>query len=229
MKWYKISLLAFTLLLSGYVSAATVTRSGTDVDFIFDDSSLFGDAFTVGNSLIFQPTSFFAESLNGAGVVSANETLIIEVVATTPGYQVTSLAMVEQGDYIQSGTDASVTAGGNLLVTSKTTNCGFFACIDSNIFNVLSFSDTGGTLVEWSGSTSVDLADTAGWDSDTRLQVSFQNDLSATTLNPGEHALIQKKLGAIGLIVNPVPVPAAVWLFASGLLGLAITARRRAG
>lgn len=227
MKWYKATLLAATLSLSGLASAATVTLYGDDVSFSFDDSSLFGTGTVVGNSLFFLPGDFTAESLNSDGVISANETLVIDVAVTTDGFDITSLAMVEQGDYIWDGADASVSASGQLLVASTTTTCGFFACSDSSIFNVGPFADTGGALSSWSGGTSVDLADTAGWGSDTSLQISFQNDLTATTLNNGEYAMIQKKAGAIGLVVNAVPVPAAVWLFMSGLLGLVAMARRK--
>ena len=181
----------------------------------------------VGNSLIFQPTGFTAESLNGAGAVTANETLVIDVAATTPGFNITSLLMAEQGDYIQDGIDASVTASMRLGVTSTTTTCGIFACNDNSITNVAPFGDTGGATANWSGSATVDLASTAGWGSDSAVQVSFQNNLSATTLNGGEIARIQKKSGGVGLYVNAVPLPAAAWLFAAGLLGLAGVARRR--
>ncbi|VAW52824.1 hypothetical protein MNBD_GAMMA05-577 [hydrothermal vent metagenome] len=227
MKWFKSSLLVLGMTVSMASSAAIITMSGDDIDFTFDDSTLFGSGTVVGNSLFFMPTNFKAESLNGAGVVTANQTLIVDVVVTTAGYDITSLGMFEQGDYITNGVDASVAAAGRLGVTSTTTVCGFIACNDANIFNVAGLGDTGGVLTDWSGGTSVDLVDTAGWGSDTSLQISFQNDLSANTLNDGEQAFIEKKFGAIGLVVNPVPVPAALWLFGSGLLGLVAVARRK--
>ncbi len=228
MKWVKVTLLAAGLSLSGFASAALVTLSGTDVDFTFEDDTLFGTAIVSGNSLLFQPTAFKAESTNGEGAVSTTVTLNIEVVATTPGYDITSLAMFEQGDYELDGSGASVTASGRLgvLSTSNTHDCGIFGCSDSSLFNVDPMTTTG-ALTEWSGGTSVDLADTAGWGSDTQLQISFQNNLKATTLNNGEQAFIQKKFGAVGLVVNPVPVPAAAWLFISGLFGLVVMARRK--
>ena len=218
-------------LLSGQAYAAPVTLNGTDVSFTYDDAALglYGGMMplVVGNSIIFQPTNFTAQSLNGAGAVPANQTLIIDVVATTPGFDITSVIMAEQGDYIQSGIDASVAASMRLGVVSKTTTiCGLF-CSDFTLTNVGGFGDTGGATVGWSGSATVDLASTAGWGSDSAVQVSFQNNLLATTLNNGETARIQKKLGGVGLFVNQVPVPAAVWLFGSGLIGLVGVARRK--
>ena len=223
----KFTALAVLLGTSLQVHATSVTLFGTDVKFTFDNASLFGSANVVGNSLFFLPTNFKAESLNGAGTVTASDTLIIDVVATTPGYDLTSFSMLEQGDYSRNGIDASVAASGRLGVTSTTKTCGLFACGDAGLFNVASLGDTGGLTQAWSGGTSVDLANTTGWNTDTAVQISFQNNLSATTLNNGEQAFIQKKSGAIGLVVNPVPVPAAVWLFASGLLGLVSVSRRR--
>ncbi len=227
-KYYKGALIALaTLPLSVPLNAATVTLIGNDISFTFDDATLFGTGVVTGNSLFFQPTNFSAESLNGAGVVATSETLKIIVKSIKDDYRITSLAMVEQGDYITNGLGASVTAAGNLGVVSNTKNCGLFPCRDNNIFNVGGLGDTGGALVDWTGGTRVDLADTAGWGFDYSLGVSFQNDLSATTLNDGEQAFIQKKFAAIGIVVNPVPVPAAVWLFGSGLVGLMVTARHR--
>lgn len=214
-------------LTGGTSQAALVTVFGTDVSFTYDDGTLFGTATVVGNSIFFQPPGFSAQSANGAGAVLTSETLIIDVQTTTPGYNLTMLAMVEQGDYIQSGAGASVGASGRLGVVSTTTLCGLIACNDANLFNAGPFADTGGATVAWQDGTSVDLGTTIGWGSDTSVQVSFQNDLTANSLSQGELAYIQKKFGAIGLVVNPVPLPAAVWLFGSGLLGLAGIARRR--
>lgn len=221
----------FALLLTISANAATVTQFGDNVSFTYDDSSLFGTGIVVGDNIFFLPTDFRAESVNGEGTVTASETLNVTVAATSQNYTMTDFVLVEAGDYNLSAGDTSVSASGRLQVTSATEECpsaipGFdLPCTDAEIFNVTGL-DTVGATTEWSGGTSVDLSDTAGWVEDTEVIVQIQNNLSATTLNNGEAAWIEKKQGAIGISV--VPVPAAVWLFGSALGALGWMRRRQA-
>ena len=206
-------------------NAAIITQFGSNVKFTYDDSTLFGTGTVVGNSIFFTPDNFIAESLNGAGSTLTTDLIDIVIESTTSGYTMEKYVLAESGDYISDGTGASVSADAFLQVNSNTTICGlFFPCMAQEIYSAGSLSDTGGGLAFWNLGGAIDLADTAGWGSDTSVTVTLQNTLQAETLNTGETAFIQKKNGAIGIQV--VPVPAAVWLFASGLLGLVGVARR---
>ena len=49
------------LLLSGVGYAATLV--GDNVIFTYDDSTLYGEASVVGDTIFFQPVDFIAESL----------------------------------------------------------------------------------------------------------------------------------------------------------------------
>jgi hypothetical protein len=222
--------IAVVALFSLSANAATVTLFGDDVSFTFDDSTLFGTGIVVGNNIFFLPTDFRAESLNGEGAVSVSDTLNITVEATTEGYTMTDFLLAETGDYSLSAGDTSVSASARLQVTSQTTNCpsaipGFdLPCNEATIDNVAGLTNVGATT-EWSAQTDVNLGDTAGWIEDTKVTVQLQNNLSATTLNVGEEAWIQKKSGAIGISV--VPIPAAVWLFGSALGALGWIRRRQ--
>jgi len=236
MNFYRSAAVAAVMSVMAFgANAATVTLYGDDVSFTFDDSSLFGDAIVVGNNIFFQPTSFRAESINGQGAVTASETLNITVEVLNPngGYVITDSVLIEGGDYFLSSGDTSVTASARLQVTSQTTNCpsaipGFdLPCTDSEIVNIGGL-DTVGATTEWQGGTTVNLADTAGWGSDTLITAQIQNNLSATTLNDGEQAWIEKKYGAVGMSITVIPVPAAVWLFGSALAGLGWMRRRPA-
>ena len=225
----KKALIFGTLLFSATSQAAVITQFGTDVSFTYDDATLFGTGTVVGNSISFLPTDFKAESLDGAGLDTLSETLNLIIESTTEGYFMDSFVLAEQGDYKLDGAPtADVDASSNFLVESATSNCGIFACSESKIFTSGPLGDTGGALAAWSLGGSIDLSDTAGWGSDTKVNLQLQNNLEASTSNFGEQAFIQKKQGGIGITVNPIPVPAAVWLFGSGLIGLIGIARRKA-
>jgi hypothetical protein len=219
------------------VHSATVTVSGTDLDFTYDNATMFGTATVVGNALVFFPTNFKAASSNGTpAAVAVADTLNVgvEVRATSPGFEMTQFFLSESGDYRLDGIDASASAEGQLQVTSLTKlDLGFTPFTDAKLFDAgpLTVHDA---LTQWSASTDIDLGDTAGWFTDTKINLQLQNDLLATTLNNGESAFVQKKIGAIGVSVNApppplpgVPVPPALFLFGSGLLGLVGMARRK--
>lgn len=210
------ALAAALSVVSGVATAAIVTIDGDNVRFTYDDATLYGSAFVIGDSIFFSPTNFRAESLNGAGAVSASATLNIGIEALTENFLITDVALAEQGDYFLSAGDTSVSASGRLQVTSQTITCGIFACSDSETFNVPGLTNVGATT-DWIAAADVDFAATAGWGADTNVIAQIQNNLSATTLNVGEEAWIQKKAQFVGITATVIPVPAAVWLFMSAL------------
>lgn len=145
---------------------------------------------------------------------------------TTPGFSLESFQLQETGDYQLSGADASATVSGMLAVTSLTTLDGFQPFRDEQLFSAGDLN-VKGSLTQWGASASSDLTGIAGWGSDTEVRVTLENLLTATTLANGEQAFVEKKFEGIALTVNPVPVPAAIWLFGAGLVSLIGFARRR--
>lgn len=225
MKISKLFLVASAMLMSTASNAATVTTCGTDLCFEYDNATLFGTGNVVGNNIFFLPTNFRAESNNTDGLVQVSATLNITATLQNPnsGFVMDMFNLVEKGDYqMGGGTTTSVTAGGSFSVTSLTIG---------NMNQMNAFNDAGlntvGPVTLWDASSSIDLSSINGWGSDTAVIIQLQNDLSATSNLQGEGAFIQKKYGDIGVVVNPVPVPAAVWLFGSGLIGLIGVARRK--
>ena len=218
-----ISLLTFAAFQA---NAATVTLIGDDVSFTYDDSTVFGEALVVGNSINFFPTTFFAESLNGEGTVSNNATINVRVEAITEGFSMSVFQLREQGDYFLVGDDATATIGGEFSITSGTKGCDIFnPCRTSDSINAGPL-DTLGAYTQWEMGSTIDLADIEDWQNDTSVVMTIENRLTATTLNLGEQAFIEKKFAGVGITV--VPVPAAVWLLGSALGGLGFMRRRKA-
>ena len=212
------------MLATSAANAAIVTQFGTNVKFTYDDSTLFGTGTVVGNNIFFTPDNFLASSLGGAGPVVVTDFLEIVIEATSPGYTMNKLRLHESGDYFTDGSGASVSADADFEVESNTTLCGGSLCNEMNSYSAGPLANTGGNFAFWQLGGLVDLGDTTGWESDSALTVTLTNSLMADSLSSTDDAFIQKKNGAIGIQV--VPVPAAVWLFLSGLLGVIGVGRR---
>ncbi|MFQ5635612.1 MAG: hypothetical protein ACE5G3_09840 [Gammaproteobacteria bacterium] len=197
-----------------------MTLFGNDVKFTFDDATLFGTGYTVGNGVFFMPTAFIAESNNTDGLVTVVETLSIVVEATTTGKTMTQFALAEQGDYLLNGTSTSVSATGTFGAGSNTSAFSDSKALSAGALTVQ------GALTEWQINSLIDLADTAGWGQDTGVTLTLENTSTAESTVLGDQALIQKKFGAFGVQVTIVPVPAAVYLFGSALAVLGWRRRR---
>lgn len=215
------------LAISTLAQSAMVSQMGTNVTFTYDDSTLFGTGTVVGNAIFFNPTNFLAESNDGAGIATSTDTLNLNVVSQS-GFLMSQYGLLETGDYRLNGAPgAQVDASAFLSVTSGITNCGLFACTMNNTFTAGPLADTGGALQTWQLSGLLDIGMMGPWGSDTDVTLQLQNNLLAESVASGDIAFIQKKQGQIGIAINPVPVPAAVWLFLTGLLGLVGVARRK--
>ena len=201
-------------------SAATITQFGDDVGFTYDNATLYGTGVVFGNSIFFTPAAFLAESLDGAGLDTSTATLNIDINATTDGFSMNNFTIYEDGDYRLKGSGASVSADAFFRATSLTTACGFPPCQDEVLFDAGTLTDADGALALWDMGASLNLF----WGNDTDVRLTVQNTLTAETLASGEIAFIQKKFS---ITIPEVPVPATVWLFGSGLLGLIGVARRK--
>lgn len=220
----------------GFAGAGEVALTGTTVCFVYDPAnidSIFGTPTVSGDNIFVTPTSFKATSNDGAGTVQAFGTGTIQVIAQ-PGYVLDNIDVGEIGDYrMQQGTNGnpSVDVDGWLRVfdwfdpnpvggTQETTNL--------TISGDLTIAD--GNNHDWTGAGGFNLT-TPLWDNRDHVGLTLQNTLTAFSTVFGDQAMIQKKaVGSeitVSIDTSPIPVPAAVWLFGSGLLGLIGVARRK--
>lgn len=222
--------LGILLATSGIVSAASVTLNGSDVSFTYDDTKtgLFGSPTVSGNTIFFTPTDFKAVSTNGAGTVITSSTINI-VVKPNQGKAITSLALTERGDYSLDGNGSSVGIGGQMRVFSMNDPINVE---DSSFITTASNLTTNDNVYHnWTAGAGVDLTG-AQWSKTSAVNMTLENILEATTSGSGpSKAFIEKKFAGVGITVGlvppaSVPVPAAMWLFGSGLLGLVGVARR---
>ncbi|MDG1663181.1 MAG: VPLPA-CTERM sorting domain-containing protein [Pseudomonadales bacterium] len=211
------------------LQAAEVSVDGTDVTFTYDDSTLFGPAFVVGNSIFFTPTTFLAQSANVEGAVQSTATLNIDVqVKSGSTYLMDGFQLMELGDYLLTGNgSASAQAVARLQVISKTTTCGLMG---SPVCIVADTDDTGvltaqNALTDWDLYAEVNYG--AMWGPDTHVEAQIQNTLTATSTVSGDSSLVQKKFNGVGLVVvEAIPIPATAWLFGSALAGLVVARRK---
>ena len=215
-------------LYCGQLSAAIVHLPGDTVDFYYDDAqpgiaSYYGSLFAVGDSIIATPIDFFAESTNGipAGPQTLNVVGTVVVVAK-PGYEFTEAQVAQQGDYTLQGAGAAVSASAVLDVTDSNNS---LTTVSSPLVSTDDYTLPGTN--NWSSFVSVDLS-TAMWSGVNSIELELDATLSATTAANGELARIENKLTGGGLMtIMTVPVPPAIWLFATGLLMLVRAGRKR--
>lgn len=211
-----------------------VALEGSTVCFVYDPAGidpLFGSLQVSGDNIFVLPTNFKAESVDGAGTSIVSGTGSIQIIAKD-GYVLDGVNVGERGDYKLNGAGSSTDVDAWLRIfdwfdptpifgTEETTNLsinGPLNIIDNNFH-------------DWSADGGFDLT-TALWDGRDHVGLTLQNTLTATSgINNGDLAYIQKKaIGSeitVSIDTSPIPVPAAVWLFGSGILGLVGIARRK--
>ena len=214
------------VICNGTLVGTTCTLAGPSITWVFDVNTQdfagqkFGAPTLVGDAVRFLPTTFLADSLNGAGAASTSRFFVFDRVFSNAGLEIASITTVERGDYfIING----VSVGAQLYTQIANNNINFPLDFATDTQSFSANAPVNGVATLWSLSGTVTpAASFAGYASD--VSFGIQNTLQALTLNPASEAFIQKKFSID--VVATVPVPAAVWLFGSslGLLGLA---RRR--
>ena len=227
----------FAILTSFNSFAAIVSIESDNYIFTYDDSTLFGSANVINDSIFFLPTDFSAVSLNQEGAVLTTDMVDIVVQAKPESsVLIDGISIFEQGDYRLHGTGSSVDVAAYVQISSFTSVCNAFLlmpCITSDVLipNQL-FSSTEelvelNTLATWNLSGYIDLGANPDWGNDSHINLRLQNNLYATAISAGDLAQIEKKFGGLGVqVVSEIPVPSTVWLFGSALISLVLARRK---
>ena len=211
--------------LTGAAFAASVTLSGTTVDFSFDDSlfGLFGQANVAGDSLYFTPVNFSAESMNGAGFDLTKQTFNVKVSAHE-GWDFSSLALTERGDYLRVGEAAKVVVSGQIRAFDTVNP---LAEVTSNILPTGVFQLTDDFITQnWEAKASANLVTMSAAST---INVTLQNILVAQSpLGTDTLAFIEKKYAGLNVITTPVPEADTYAMLLAGLGLIGFVVRRRA-
>lgn len=186
---------------------------------------LFGTLEVVGDSIVAFPTGFRAESNTGLQD-SINDNGSVQVIAKA-GYEFDSVTIVERGAYNMTAPDSVVTASSFMDVYDW--NNQITGAYDGTALALQApLNNRTGTDAAWRLRGTIDMTGSM-WDGVDTLRLDLVNTLTATG-NSGTAWIEKLSSGAgldVSILTTPVPVPAAVWLFGSGLLGLLGIAKRR--
>jgi hypothetical protein len=221
MSTFKKIFFAFLFItVSGASNASLVTVNGDTVSFTYDNilSGLFGTPTVSGNSLVFLPAGFKAQSVDGAASELTSSTFQVKI-DRLDGHHISNIALTEKGDYLLNGAGAKVGALGELRASDVIFP---FQEYVSKIKSVNPFVETGlASTTNWVATANLAFAS----DTISSLYVSIENILFAQSDIKHDIAFIEKKF--VGLTVTAVPLPQALWLFCAGMMGLLSMSKRK--
>lgn len=194
-------------------------------------SPLYGLLQVSGDNIFATPTEFKAEAFN-SGIDTTNGVGTVEIIAKA-GYRLDAVAVGESGTYSLLGADSFVSVSATLRVfdyNNPTPGVGIEEHTSLAVTSVGDFNIRDAQLHGWSANGGFDLT-TSLWTDVNHVGLTLTNYLVAMAANPGL-AMIQKtgtgtEIEVSVITSSEVPVPAALWLLGSGLLGLVGVARRR--
>lgn len=212
-----------------YAGSGLTVLEGNTVCFLYDAgdvSPLYGTLAVSGDNIFSTPSNFIAASADGG----SEQTIGIGTVRVVAkdGFELQTINVGERGNYRMDGMGSSVDVDASLDIFDWAAP--IFGTMDSTNLTIsgdLTLQD--GNLHNWSAAGSFDLT-TAMWDDINDVGLTLTNILTAGTGAFGETASIEKNLSGtelISIFTTPIPVPGAVWLFGSGLIGLGALLRRK--
>ncbi len=212
---FKASLALLTLILLALFTAPAeaviywANASGSAGSFDWSnggsDNGLFGDPVVSGNTFIFTPSNFRAESVNGVAAIVSDR---MEVTITAkPGSVITGIRITEYGDYgiLSQG---MVSVSGTMFLTNLNEFEVRYSDFGSNPASPISSG-----IGSWDAEVAVDSFE---WP---RLKLVLDNNLMAIS-SPGSVTFIEKKVMGSAVSVEIIPEPATIAILTLGALFL---------
>jgi len=214
---------AFAFASAASADEVTVSDPGSSFDLIYDTDNLglFGVPTLVNNTVFFTPTTFFALSNDGIppagdGVETTNSTVVFRLVAKDPSTLLQNFQVQANGDYLLDGLGTEVDVDGQIRLFDPEDPFNQFT---DHLTTSSDLTIADGNTHDWVATAAL------GFSGANEVVITLQNILTASTTLIGSSAFIEKKFEGVQITV--VPIPAAAWLFGSGLLGLGLMRRRR--
>lgn len=221
------------LILSGSALAVPVTVAGTTVSFTFDSAlaGLFGAPTVTGDSIWFTPTTFVAQSSNGAGLTPPTSQTFNIGVSANSGYQLSAVNLSEDGDYYKLGSGAEVAVGGKLYLRDSESPLAPAVSSSIHATQPLTAVTSMANFETSNWTATAGVAIPAGWGGADGIvsgaNVTIQNILLANSTVAGSAAFIEKKFIGIDVVTTPVPEPQTYAMFLAGLGLVGFLVRRK--
>jgi hypothetical protein len=203
-----------------FIAWSNTTGSATGFSWLNGGSTfgLYGNPTLVGgNTLLFFPNAFRAESFNGVSN-TITDTIFVDILAA-PGQELSGIQISEFGDWAINAA-GSLNISGNITVTDL--NDPFRNPSDALVANPGNLITSPGSG-SWDGTMMIDLS-ALGGNSWTWIHLELTNTLTANS-SVGTSSFVQKKVAGTGIQMTLIPTPGAGMLL--GLGGLLAVRRRR--
>jgi hypothetical protein len=221
---YTVSANAATCVGGSFILFADTPELEACYDGATGGTGLWGIPTLFGDTILLSPNEFNAKSVDGGPTQITNSTIHMRL-AAKDGHVFDGFDLTELGDYKLDGAGSEVQVDGQLRVFDPFTLTNLTDNIDTSGSD-LTINDN--NPHDWEGTASIEIIPAI-----TFVNLTLQNILEARTTDGTSLAFIEKKIAATSITITTtpplpeIPVPAAVWLFGSGLLGLIGLARRK--
>jgi hypothetical protein len=220
---YTVPANAATCVDGSFVQFADTPEFEACYDGAVGGTGLWGIPTLFGDTILLSPNEFNAKSVDGGPTQITNSTIHMRL-AAKDGHVFDGFDLTELGDYKLNGAGSEVQVDGQLRVYAPFTSTN----LTDNIITGSPLNINDNNPHDWEGTASIEIIPAT-----TFVILTLENILEARTTDGTSLAFIEKKIAATSITITmtppipPIPVPAAVWLFGSGLLGLIGLARRK--